>query len=126
MCWWDMAELVMTVEHSVVGSQLVVHELDGVASFDGDGAGLESQHSGIGAKLHFNSGGVGRSDADGADHEKCDDCRENGLQALKHDVRNTWPILSVFRHHLDGVSPSLEAQLQDLQHGCCRRSARAG
>ena len=53
-----MAVLIVAFEDSVVRSQLVVDELDGVTGLDGHGGGLEGEHAGVGAELHFNSGSL--------------------------------------------------------------------
>ena len=49
----------MSIKHSVVRSKLVINELDRVTCLDVESVGLESQHSGVCAELHFNSGSIG-------------------------------------------------------------------
>ena len=84
-CQVGVAVLVVTFKDGVMGSHLVVDELDGVTSFDRDGAGLESQHSGVCAKLHLNGGGTCGSNTHGAGQHKCEGGVEDRFKALQHD-----------------------------------------
>ena len=65
-----MAVLVVAVEHGVVGSQLVVDELDGVTGLDGDGGGFEGEHAGVGAELDFDGGGLCSTDVQADQHQE--------------------------------------------------------
>jgi len=66
-----VAVLIVALEHSVVRGQLVVDEFDGVTGLDGHGGGFESEHAGIGAELHFNSGGLCGTDIEADQHQDC-------------------------------------------------------
>ena len=65
-----VAVLVVTLEHSVMGGQLVVDELDGVTGLDRHGGGLEGQHAGVGAELDFNGGSLGSTDVQADQHQE--------------------------------------------------------
>ena len=65
-----MAVLVVAFENSVVRSQFVVDELDGVAGLDVHGGGLEGEHAAVGAELHFNSGGLSAADVEADQHQE--------------------------------------------------------
>ena len=84
-CQVGVAVLVVTFKDGVMGSHLVVDELDGVTGFDRDGTGLESQHSGICAKFHLNGGCTGGSYPDREGQHQGKGSVEKRFNALQHD-----------------------------------------
>ena len=122
----SMAELIVAVEHGVVGSHLVVDELDGVAGFDVHGAGLEGQHAGIGAKLHFNGRSVGGGNTKAKHENEGEAGGEKGAQTVDHHVSDTSVTLARLKpdHAWEDRSP--EGLFQDSDRGFSVRTLPVG
>ena len=76
-----VAVFVMALEYSVMGSQLVVDKLDGVACLDADGVRFKRQHSCVSAKFHFDSRCLSGADSEAEQHQEraassCDFAKE--------------------------------------------------